>query len=158
MQRPADAGRGWDFFISYTQADRAWAEWIAWVLEEDRYRVLIQAWDFLPGSNWILGVEEGIRLSRRTIAILSDSYAKSAYGSAEWQSAWAADPSGTGRKLLVVRVAECERPGLLAGIVGVDLFGVNNVTAQARLRHMVATAEKGRANGVTRCPAVTSRT
>jgi hypothetical protein len=23
-----------DFFISYTQEDRAWAEWIAWTLEE----------------------------------------------------------------------------------------------------------------------------
>ena len=42
-----------DFFISYTQADRAWAEWMAWVLEEDGHKVLIQAWDFVPGSNWI---------------------------------------------------------------------------------------------------------
>lgn len=23
---------GWDFFISYTDADRAWAEWVAWQL------------------------------------------------------------------------------------------------------------------------------
>jgi hypothetical protein len=23
----------WDFFVSCTQADRAWAEWIAWTLE-----------------------------------------------------------------------------------------------------------------------------
>jgi hypothetical protein len=22
---------GQDFFVSYTQADRAWAEWLAWV-------------------------------------------------------------------------------------------------------------------------------
>ena len=35
---------GWDFFVSYTQADRGWAEWIAWQLEEDGYRVLLQAW------------------------------------------------------------------------------------------------------------------
>jgi len=28
-----DGLRGrWDFFVSYTQADRAWAEWIAWTL------------------------------------------------------------------------------------------------------------------------------
>ncbi|HKR48171.1 MAG TPA: hypothetical protein VJT72_01100 [Pseudonocardiaceae bacterium] len=25
----------WDFFVSYTQADQAWAEWISWVLEEN---------------------------------------------------------------------------------------------------------------------------
>lgn len=41
MNAGAGAG-GWDFFISYTQADRAWAEWIAWALEEDGHRVLIQ--------------------------------------------------------------------------------------------------------------------
>ncbi|MGH4014617.1 MAG: TIR domain-containing protein [Pseudonocardiaceae bacterium] len=31
----AGDGAAWDFFVSYTQADRAWAEWIAWLLEED---------------------------------------------------------------------------------------------------------------------------
>ena len=36
-----DTRRGWDFFVSYTQTDRAWAEWIAWVLEEDGHRVLV---------------------------------------------------------------------------------------------------------------------
>ena len=29
------AGEGWDSFVSYTQADHAWAERIAWVLAED---------------------------------------------------------------------------------------------------------------------------
>ncbi|MGQ0774795.1 MAG: toll/interleukin-1 receptor domain-containing protein [Pseudonocardiales bacterium] len=46
-------GTEWDFFVSYTQADRAWAEWIAWLLEADGYRVLVQAWDMVAGSNWI---------------------------------------------------------------------------------------------------------
>ena len=62
---------GWDFFISYTQADRAWAEWIAWVLEEDGHRVLVQAWDFVPGTNWIQGMQAGTRDAARTIAVLS---------------------------------------------------------------------------------------
>jgi TIR domain len=51
VARGGDSRGEWDFFVSYTQADRAWAEWIAWILEEDRYRVLVQAWDFVPGSN-----------------------------------------------------------------------------------------------------------
>jgi WD40 repeat protein len=140
-----DARGGRDFFVSYTQADRRWAEWIAWVLEEDGYRVLIQAWDFVPGSNWIHGMQAGVRDATRTIAVLSDAYMGSVYGSAEWQAAWRRDPDGTNRKLLVVRVAPCERPGLLAGIVGVDLFGVSDVVAGARLRDMVTAAEKGRA-------------
>jgi hypothetical protein len=56
-----DSGRGWDFFVSYTQADRAWAEWIAWVLEEDRFRALVQAWDFVPGTNWIQSMHDGLQ-------------------------------------------------------------------------------------------------
>ena len=31
-----------NIFVSYAQADRALAEWIAWLLEKDRYRVLVQ--------------------------------------------------------------------------------------------------------------------
>jgi hypothetical protein len=54
-----DAGIGRDFFVSYTQADRAWAEWIAWILEEDDHRVLVQAWDFVPGTNWIQSMQGG---------------------------------------------------------------------------------------------------
>jgi hypothetical protein len=49
----------WDFFVSYTQADREWAVWIAWILEEAGYRVLVQAWDFGPGSNWVQGMQDG---------------------------------------------------------------------------------------------------
>ena len=28
-----------DFFISYNGADKAWAEWIAWQLEANRYSI-----------------------------------------------------------------------------------------------------------------------
>ncbi|HQR35625.1 MAG TPA: toll/interleukin-1 receptor domain-containing protein, partial [Blastocatellia bacterium] len=31
-----------DFFISYNKADRAWAEWIAWQLEEAAFSVVIE--------------------------------------------------------------------------------------------------------------------
>lgn len=48
-----------DFFVSYTQADQAWAEWIAWTLEEDGHQVLVQAWDFVPGTNWTQSMHDG---------------------------------------------------------------------------------------------------
>jgi len=88
-------GRDWDFFVSYTQADRAWAEWIAWILEEDDHRVLVQAWDFVPGTNWIQGMQLGAARAARTIAVLSADYLSSVYGSAEWHAAWGSDPDGT---------------------------------------------------------------
>jgi tetratricopeptide (TPR) repeat protein len=138
-------GSGWDFFVSYTQVDRAWAEWIAWVLEEDGHRVLVQAWDFVPGSNWIQGMQAGARDAARTITVLSPDYLESVYGSAEWQAAWAADPSGVDHKLLIVRVKDCERPGLLSGVVSVDLFGHAETAAKARLQRMVSVVLAGRA-------------
>ncbi len=144
--------QSWDFFVSYTQADRAWAEWLAWLLEEDGHRVLIQAWDLVPGSHWIRGMQIGVATAARTIAIVSKDYLSSVYGSAEWLAAWAADPQGRERRLLTVRVADCERPGLLAGVVGVDVFDVDEAEARARLRAMVAGALAGRAKPATAPP------
>src|SRR5271166_11879 len=136
---------GWDFFVSYTQADRAWAEWIAWILEEDGHKVLVQAWDFVPGSNWIQGMQVGAARAERTIAVLSPAYLESQFGAAEWQAAWASDPAGAQRKLLVTRVKQCDRPGLLSGVVSVDLFGQPEAEVRARLRRMVSSAMAGRA-------------
>ena len=79
MTKDGDPG-AWDFFVSYTQADRQWAEWVAWQLEEDGYRVLIQAWDFVGGSNWIHNMQDGIIRAERTLAVLSDAYLESVYG------------------------------------------------------------------------------
>jgi tetratricopeptide (TPR) repeat protein len=143
MGRGAQPGR--DFFISYTQADRAWAEWMAWVLEEDGHTVLIQAWDFVPGSNWIQGMRAGVLSAGRTIAVLSPDYLASEYGTAEWEAAWRADPLGAERKLLTVRVKACDQPDFLAAVVSVDLFGIAEPEARVRLREMVSAAVTGRA-------------
>jgi TIR domain len=135
----------WDFFVSYTQADRAWAEWIAWQLEADGHRVLIQAWDMVAGTSWPHLVQEGVRQASRTIAVLSAAYLASVFSSAEWEAAWRDDPLGKQRKLLVFRVDDCDRPGMLAGVVSVDLFGYGKAAAQARVRSAIRSAVTGRA-------------
>jgi hypothetical protein len=135
----------WDFFVSYQQADRAWAEWIAWQLEGAGHSVLFQAWDFVPGTNWITLMQDGVSRSDRVIVVLSPAYIGSVFGAAEWQSIWVHDPGGAKRHVIPVRVADCERPGLLAGIVGIDLFGVPEPTALQRLQDAVQQALAGRA-------------
>jgi hypothetical protein len=141
-----DASRsGWDFFVSYAQADRPWAEWIAWILEENGHRVLIQAWDFVPGRNWVQSMHEGVTWADRTIAVLSRAYLQSVFGGAEWQAAWRADPTGADRKLLTIRVEDCDRPGFLGGVVGIDVFGLDEAKAKTRLRTAVVSAMAGRA-------------
>jgi hypothetical protein len=135
----------WDFFVSYTRVDEGWAEWIAWQLEGAGYRVLFQAWDMVPGSNWSVRMQDGITSAERTIAVLSEAYLGSVYGRQEWQAATLADPAGIHRKLVPVRIEDCARPGLLGQVVSFDLFDLTAPDAQARLLATVKAAIAGRA-------------
>src|SRR2546421_694935 len=68
-----------DFFISYTSTDRPWAEWIAWQLEHEGLSVVIQAWDFRPGGNFVLDMHKATTEVQRTIAVLSPNYFTALY-------------------------------------------------------------------------------
>ena len=83
-----------DFFISYNKADRTWAEWIAWQLEEARYSVIVQAWDFRPGSNFVLDMNRATKEAERTIAVLSPDFLAAEFTQPEWAAAFAKDPTG----------------------------------------------------------------
>jgi hypothetical protein len=63
-----------DFFVSYTLADKVWAEWIAYVLEEAGWSVIIQAWDFRPGSNFVMEMQRAASEASRTVMVLSPDY------------------------------------------------------------------------------------
>src|SRR6266545_4307564 len=129
-------------FISYNQADRAWAEWIAWTLEEAGHRVVIQAWDFRPGANFVLEMHKAAAGTDKTLAVLSDHYLQASFTQPEWASAFAEDPQGWERKLMPVRVAQCSPTGLLGPIVWVDLVGLSAAAARERL--LQAFANRGK--------------
>ena len=131
-QRPADAARR-DFFISYNKADKGWAEWIAWQLEEAGYSTLIQAWDFRAGGNFVLDMHRAAGNARQTIAVLSSDYLAAQYTQAEWAAALAQDPAGEKRVLVPVRVRDCEPDGVLRAITYVDLVGLDEATARQTL-------------------------
>jgi hypothetical protein len=122
-----------DFFISYTSKDKQWAEWIGYVLEEERYSVILQAWDFRPGSNFVLEMQEAARKASRTIMVLSPDYMKSQFAKPEWAAAFANDPQGLKRKLLPVIVRDCEPDGLLSQIVHISLVGLDKNDARKEL-------------------------
>ena len=110
-----------DFFISYSHADRPWAEWIAWTLEEAGYSVIIQAWDFRPGGNFVLDMHQAAQDTRATLAVLSDNYLKAGFTQPEWAVAFARDPQGQQRSLIPIRVTDCQPLGLLSTIIYIDL-------------------------------------
>jgi tetratricopeptide (TPR) repeat protein len=122
-----------DFFISYNKADRQWAEWIARQLREAKYSVTIQDSDFGPGSNFVLEMDRAAREAERTIAVLSPDYLTALFTHPEWAAAFASDPTGKDRKLIPVRVRECQPEGLLAQIVYIDLVGHQDAVARRLL-------------------------
>lgn len=122
-----------NFFISYNKADRSWAEWIAWQLEEAGYTTVIQAWDFLPGSNFVMKMQQASSDAERTIAVLSPDYLNALYINPEWAAAFAQDPTGKDGKLVPVRIKDCDLQGMLSPIIYVDLVGLEEAEAKNTL-------------------------
>jgi hypothetical protein len=140
-----------DFFISYTHADRERAEWIAGILERAGYSTLLQAWDFFPGSNFVIEMQKAATKARRTIAVLSPDYLNSAYATAEWAAAFALDPDSSQGRLIPVRVRACEPEGLLKAIVFIDLVDLGKDEAARTLLKGIQ-AGRQRPSGTPRFP------
>ena len=118
------------FFVSYNGRDEQWAEWIAWILEEAGYSVIIQAWDFRPGSNFVLEMQTATVQAEKTLAVLSNNYLNALYTHPEWAAAFAQDPTGQKRTLIPIRVSECEIKGLWQQIVYADVVNLSEAEAK----------------------------
>ncbi|WP_196219705.1 tetratricopeptide repeat protein [Microcystis aeruginosa] len=118
------------FFVSYNGRDKQWAEWIAWILEEAGYSVIIQAWDFRPGSNFVLEMQNATVQAEKTLAVLSNNYLNALYTHPEWAAAFAQDPTGQKRTLIPIRVSECEIKGLWQQIVYADVVNLSEAEAK----------------------------
>jgi hypothetical protein len=135
-----------DFFVSYSLTDEAWASWIAAELEAAGYQVMIQCWDFVPGTHFLDFIDRGIREASAVVAVLSRSYLSSHYGRLEWLAAMRAADQRPGPKLLPVRVEDFMPDGLLAAITFIDLVGLRDpAAARARLLSRIEVALAGRA-------------
>ncbi len=97
-----------DFLISYSSADRLWAEWIAWQLEQEGYSVVLQTWDFRPGQDFVQSLQDAVRDTGRTIAVLSPDYLNELEKHSEWTAVLRPVPSGEQGALLPVQVRECQ--------------------------------------------------
>ncbi|MGH3621321.1 MAG: TIR domain-containing protein, partial [Sciscionella sp.] len=104
-----------------------WATWVAWQLEAAGHRTLLQAWDFVPGTNFVEFMDRGVRDSAVVVAVLSRNYLNSRYGSMEWQAALRTDHA----KLVTIRIDDCPLQGLLATITYLDLLDVTDPLAAA---------------------------
>jgi tetratricopeptide (TPR) repeat protein len=127
-----------DLLVSFNSADRAWADWIAWTLEEAGYRVVYQPWDSRPGGNFVLEMQKAASETRKTVIVLTDNYLKADYTQPEWAAAFVQDPRGDHRALIPLRVAPCSPTGLLKPLIYADLVGLPAGAAKAAVLNAVS--------------------
>jgi tetratricopeptide (TPR) repeat protein len=124
-----------DFFVSYAGPDRPWAEWVAKNLEQAGCTVELDVWDWAPGDNAVLRMNDAVTKADRVVALYSAAYfERSRFTTDEWTAVMARRPGPDGRRRLVpLRVAEVDPPGILASLVYRDLFGLAENDARAAL-------------------------
>ena len=96
--------------MSYSSADKLWAEWITWLFEQAGYSVLLQSWQFEPGPNFIQHMLDATGETRQMIAVLSPDYLDELETHATWAQIFRQDPTGTQEvlTLLPVQVRACQ--------------------------------------------------
>src|SRR5260370_6156013 len=114
-----------EFIMSYTGADVAWADWMAITLGTAGYDTIHQARDF-RGQNFVSDMKKALEY-KWTIAVCSPNYFNSIYGEDEWTAAFKA------RKLILVKVRDCEIPTLLGPVPYVSLVALQAPVASAAL-------------------------
>jgi len=97
-----------DIYLSYVPQDRMWADWIEAVLNERGIRVLRPSSVALAGGSARENARRGAGAAARTIAILSAAYLTSPEAEGVWEAVTLADPAGTSRRLIPVRVADVQ--------------------------------------------------
>jgi len=113
------------YFVSYTFKDKRWATWIAEVIEKYGGKARIQAWDILPGDNFVQKMDEFIKECDIYIPIFSLDYFKSYYCNEEWAAIFSKSKAES-KKMIPIRIDNVEPDGQLVSKVYIDLYGIEN--------------------------------
>ncbi|SEK95832.1 FxSxx-COOH system tetratricopeptide repeat protein [Streptacidiphilus jiangxiensis] len=120
------------FFISHAGPDRAWAEWVAWQLEEAGYLTELDCWDWGAGDNFILRMNQALERGR-LLALFSAAYFDpKRFTTEEWSAVLAARGG-----LVAVRLDTAEAPPLLRSVLATDIHGLDERQARAALLQAV---------------------
>jgi len=95
-----------DIHLSYVPEDRTWADWISAVLSRAGFRVLPHSMVGAAGGMAQEEAQRGVASATRTIAVLSAAYVRSPQAKGVWEATATADPTGTRRQLIPVRIGE----------------------------------------------------
>ncbi len=127
------SGQRTDFFISHAGRDTAWAEWLAWQLQQAGYRVELDVWDWAPGEDFVARMSAALERADRLLAVCTEAYFASTFGGAELRAAFAGRLAAEGR-IVPVLIEPVTLPPLYAPLIHLDLTGLDEAAAAARLR------------------------
>ncbi|MER5466929.1 FxSxx-COOH system tetratricopeptide repeat protein [Streptomyces sp. NPDC002668] len=119
-------------FISHAGADRAWAEWVAWQLQDAGYEIELDVWHSRAGDNFVLRMNEALERGRM-VALLSEAYFDTArFTTEEWTAVLAARD-----KWVPVRVEDAPVPRIVKPLLTPELFGLDEEQARTVLLQAV---------------------
>lgn len=125
----------WDFAVSFVEADRGWADWLLWQLQDAGARVVTEP-PLAPAGDAAPALAAAARHAQQVLVVLSEDYLAAAGDVSD-----SAGPGGlqdAAGRLVAVRVTDCRRPGLLSRVVSFDLFGLEPPVARDWLRRQLA--------------------
>ncbi len=129
-----------EVFVSYTNDDRKWAEWIARELQRLGHKPLVHDWEIGAGGNILKWMEESHDRADHVLLVISAAYLTKDYSSWERHAAQWAAASGRPNFAWPVFVEPCAAPSLLALLKRCDLFGLDEADARTRLAAYLAQA------------------
>ena len=121
------------FFISYASADRIWAEWIGWQLEENGFTAILPESGLRSDMNFALEIDGIFKKAKRIIVILSPDYLRALYGQLDWAIMLKQEAAREQRLIVPVVVRECRQGLKSLGLVSInmlDLVGKDETAAQ----------------------------
>jgi tetratricopeptide (TPR) repeat protein len=121
-----------DFFVSYSSADRLWAEWIAWQLEDAHYSVTLQTWQFQPGQDFVQDMQDAIEQCQHTLVVLSPDYLNELemHSDLALTFAFVKEPAGGTLVPVQVRESQDRLKGILSMLISIDLVGRDEAEAR----------------------------
>lgn len=133
-----------DFFITYHHNDELAARWIAAVLKEVPFSILMDSWDFLPGNQPLEKIEYMTILSRSVLVLLSEQFLKEGVDAVSWQAVTGKFSTCDTKGVINLRIDSCEVEKVLGDVPYTDLFGIKEAEVRKRLLTAVGapTADK----------------
>jgi tetratricopeptide (TPR) repeat protein len=131
-----------DIFVSYTSADRDWAEWIGQELEKLGHVARIDAWEISGGGDIAAWMDERHDKADHILCVVSDTYLSKPYSSWERRAGQWAAQTDRPNFVLPARIEDCKLRTLLASVKSCDLFGIEENEARVRLTEFLKPAGK----------------